>query len=195
MRLLLLRHGRTTAAPGTYVGTRVDVGLDDHGRAQAAEAGAVLRGRRFAAVLCSPLRRARETAAIAVPEARPRIDDRLQELDWGDLTGLSWAEVEARHPGAAAEWTRSGWPTPPNGEDPRELWRRASAAALDVCAEFPDGDVLVVCHGGVMRALLGAARGRALADAWRITVPHCGLRVQRATPLAVTRWRGVIEVP
>jgi len=195
MRLLLLRHGRTTAPPGTYVGTRSDPGLDDHGREQAAEAVVALRDRRFAAVLCSPLRRARETAAIVTPGVQPRIDARLQELDWGDMTGLTWAQIESRHPEAAAQWMRTGWPSPPSGEDPRNLWRRAAAAVLDLHDEGLSGDVLVVCHGGVIRALLGAARGFGLAHAWRIQVPHCGLRVQRATPIALARWRAVLEVP
>lgn len=195
MRLLLLRHGRTTAPPGTYVGSRSDPGLDDHGREQAAAAAAVLAGRPLTAVLCSPLRRALETAAIVVPGVAPRIDARLRELDWGDLSGLTWAQVEARHPEAASQWMRTGWPTPPNGEDPRQLWRRAATLVLDLHAEGRHADVLLVCHGGVIRALLGAARGLGLGQAWRIRVPHCGLRVQRAGALAMERWRAVIEVP
>ena len=195
MRLLLLRHGRTTAPRGTLVGSRVDPGLDDAGRAQAAAAARVLHGRRLAAVVCSPLRRARETAALAVPDVSPRIDARVQELDWGDLTGLTWSDIERRHPETAAKWTQVGWPIPPNGEDPRALWRRVCGALLDIHDEGSDGDVLVVCHGGVIRAALGAARGLGLSDAWRVRTPHARLRVQRATPLAVARWRAVLDVP
>lgn len=194
-RLILLRHGSTTAAPGTYLGSRSDPGLDDRGRAQARAARAALQGRPLSAVLCSPLRRARETAALAVPGVPVHLDDRLRELDFGALTGLTWAEVEARHPDAAAQWVARGWPMPPGGEDPRALWRRAAAAALDLHASQAGGDVLVVCHGGVIRALLGAARGQGLDSAWRIRVPHGGIRVQRATPLALRRWRDVVEVP
>jgi broad specificity phosphatase PhoE len=190
-RLLLLRHGRTTAAPGSLVGCRVDPGLSDEGRDEARAARALLDGRRFAAVYCSPLRRARETAALAVPAATPQIDARLQELDWGELTGLTFAQVEARFPDVAAHWLRDGWPLPPSGEHPLHLWRRTAAAVLDICAAHPDGDVLVVCHGGVIRAVVGAARGLALGRAWRIRTPHCALRIQRATPLALERWRGV----
>jgi broad specificity phosphatase PhoE len=195
MRLLLLRHGRTTAPRGTLVGSRVDPGLDAHGHEQAMAAGRLLHDRRFAAVVCSPLRRARETAAAASPGMAPRIDSRLQELDWGDITGLTWTQVEQRHPQVAAEWQRAGWPMPPNGEDPRSLWRRVAHALLDLHAEGHDGDVLVVCHGGVIRAALGAARGLGLGDAWKVRTPHAELRVQRATPLVVSRWRAVLEAP
>lgn len=194
-RFLFLRHGRTTAAPSTFVGSRVDPGLDAHGREQAIAAGRILRGRPLAAVVCSPLRRARETAAHAVPGITPRVDPRLQELDWGDITGLTWTQVEERHPEVAAAWVRAGWPIPPNGEDPRTLWQRVAGAVLDLHAEDHDGDVLVVCHGGVIRAALGAARGLGLSDAWRVHTPHAQLRMQRATPLAVSRWRAVLEVP
>jgi len=195
MRLLLLRHGRTTAPPGTLVGSRVDPGLDDHGRDQARAAAALLRGRELSAVVCSPLRRARETLALALPATPARLDARLQELDWGDVTGLTWSQIETQHPHTAAEWVRAGWPVPPNGEDPRALWRRVAAAVLDLHSTVDEGDVLVVCHGGVIRAVLGAARGFRLDQAWRVRVPHCGLRVQRCTPLAVARWRAVLEVP
>jgi probable phosphoglycerate mutase len=195
MRLLLLRHGRTTAAPGTLVGSRVDPGLSEEGRVQARAAAELLRHRSFAAVVCSPLRRARETAALAVPDRDVHIDPRLQELDWGDITGFTFPDVEERFPDVAAAWLRDGWPVPPNGEDPRALWRRVSAAALDLCQAGASGDILVVCHGGVIRALLGAARGLGLRDAWRVRTPHASLRVQNATPLALQRWRGVVEVP
>jgi broad specificity phosphatase PhoE len=195
VRLLLLRHGRTTAPRGTLVGSRFDLGLDEHGRDQARAAATVLRDRALSAVVCSPLRRARETLALALPAAAARVDARLQELDWGDMTGLTWSQVEAQHPETAAEWVRTGWPVPPNGEHPRALWRRVAAAVLDLHAEGHEGDVLVVCHGGVIRAVLGAARGLRLDEAWRVRVPHCGLRVQRATPTALERWRAVLEVP
>jgi len=190
-RLLLLRHGYTTAAPGSLVGCRVDPDLSTEGRDQARAAGAHLRRRRFAAVYSSPLRRARETAELALPGIAPQIDDRLQELDWGELTGLTFAQIEERHPDTAAAWLRDGWPLPPGGEHPLHLWRRTAAAVLDICAGHPDGDVLVVCHGGVIRAVVGVARGLDVGRAWRIRTPHCGLRIQRATPLALERWRGV----
>jgi broad specificity phosphatase PhoE len=195
MRLLLLRHGRTTAPPGTLVGSRVDPGLSDEGRAQATAAGALLHGRPLSAVVCSPLRRARETAALAAPGASPRIDARLQELDWGDITGLTFTQVEHRFPEVAAAWLHDGWPTPPNGEHPHALWRRTASAVLDLHDAGLQGDVLVVCHGGVIRALVGAARGLGLAQAWRVRTPHATLRMQRATPPTVQRWRAVVAVP
>jgi broad specificity phosphatase PhoE len=195
MRLLLLRHGRTTAPPGTLAGSRVDPGLSDEGRDQARAAAALLHGRPLSAVLCSPLRRARETAALALPGVEPRIDPRIEELDWGDITGLTFDQVEEHHPDVAADWIRSGWPSPPNGEHPRALWQRVSAAVLDLCDAGVDGDVLLVCHGGVIRAALGAARGLGLGEAWRVRTPHASLRVQRATPAAVRRWRSVVSVP
>jgi broad specificity phosphatase PhoE len=195
MRLLLLRHGRTTAAPGTLVGSRIDPGLSERGRQQAHAAGELLRDRPLAAVVCSPLLRARETAALALPQAVPEIDPRVQELDWGEITGLTFPQVEQRFPEVAAAWLRDGWPAPPGGEDPRALWRRTAAAVLDLHHAHPEGDVLIVCHGGVIRALVGAARGLTLAGAWRIRTPHASLRVQRATPLALERWRAVLEVP
>jgi broad specificity phosphatase PhoE len=195
MRLLLLRHGRTTAPPGTLVGCRVDPGLSDEGRDQAHAAAALLHGRPLTAVLCSPLRRARETAALAVPGSDLRIDPRLEELDWGAITGFTFAQVEERFPDVAAAWLHDGWPNPPEGEHPLALWHRTAAAVLDLVDSGLDGDVLVVCHGGVIRSIVGAARGLPLGQAWRVRTPHAALRVQPATPLPVQRWRDILAVP
>ena len=95
--LVVVRHGRTAAnARGLLLG-RLDVPLDDLGRAQAAQvAGTVLaRAARthtpVAAVVSSPLERTRQTAeAFGLPV---QVDERLVELDYGALDGTPLADV------------------------------------------------------------------------------------------------------
>lgn len=185
-RLLLLRHGQTTLGPRRLLG-RADPGLDDHGRRQAVLAGRRLAGRRLAAVVTSPLRRARETAALAVPHHPAVVDERWQEIDLGELEGLTWEEVAARHPEVAQTWLRRRLDAAPGGEPPTALLARACSAALDAARRW-DGDVLVVAHGGPIAAVRGIALGLSLADCWRVRLAHGALRVARATPAVLGRW-------
>ena len=95
-RLVLLRHGATVAPPGVYLGSRNDPPLSARGAQQARQAGVRLAGRGFRFVMVSPLRRARETVAVAMPAAHPTVERRLEELDMGDFTGLTWEQIKGR---------------------------------------------------------------------------------------------------
>ena len=178
-RLLLLRHGETSLGGDRYLGCGQDPGLSPVGEAQARCAGDRLGRLRPAAVVASPLRRALETAAIALPGWRPEVDPRWAELDFGVLGGLTWAEAEARHPAVTAAWRRDRVPSPPGGEAPAALRDRVAAAIDDLVAAHPGEDVIVVSHGGPVRIAVAMARGLHLDQAWRVRVPLGGIRVVR----------------
>jgi broad specificity phosphatase PhoE len=121
----------------------------------------------------SPLRRAVETGR-RLGAAAPLIDPRLAELDYGDWKGLRFEEVDAL--------TRdTGWDgRPPGGESPAEVLRRVRAW-LDERAAQPGPETwIAVTHGGVIRAVLGAAFGWDLRppSPWR-PLPECLHRIRR----------------
>jgi probable phosphoglycerate mutase len=94
-------------------------------------------------VLCSPLRRARETCAEAGFGDRAVLCDELREWDYGDYEGLTTAEIRTRDPG----WnlSRDGCP---GGEHPGEVGARADR----VLALVPGvRHVLIFAHGHVLR--------------------------------------------
>ena len=96
--LTLIRHGETEwSRSGQHTG-RTDLDLTAVGEAQARQVGAAVAGIQFDLVLCSPRRRAQRTAELAglMPF---RIDDDLAEWDYGELEGLTTAEIRLRHPG------------------------------------------------------------------------------------------------
>src|SRR5438093_10722691 len=99
-QLVLVRHGETAwSRTGQHTG-RTELALTELGRRKAELIGPRLRGRRFARVLTSPLRRARETARLAgLPDAEPTDD--LMEWDYGGYEGLTTPQIRARAPG----WT------------------------------------------------------------------------------------------
>ena len=97
--LWLVRHGETTwSAEGRHTG-RTDLPLTGNGRRQAEALGKALAGTKFAAVLCSPLRRARETCEIAGFGSVAVADEGLREWDYGVYEGRTSQEIQAEIPG------------------------------------------------------------------------------------------------
>jgi probable phosphoglycerate mutase len=154
--VLLIRHGPTAWNDNDRIQGRADLELSSRGRAE------VARWRLPAAwaearVLSSPLRRARDTAALLTGRT-PIIDDRLIEMDWGDWQGRRLAELRARAPALMGANEARGLDfRPPGGESPREVCARLQALLAELAAD--PQPVVAVCHKGVIRAALVLATG------------------------------------
>lgn len=148
-RLLVVRHGQSEwNAVGRWQG-QADPPLDRAGQLQAVAAAELLGT--FDAVWASDLQRARLTAEIIaelIGIGPVQIDPRLREVHVGPWEGLTRDEVEAGWPGYLAERRR------PDGFEPYDAAaQRLSAALGDIAAEHPGGEVLVISHGGIIRAI------------------------------------------
>ncbi len=156
-RLLLLRHGQTEFSVQRRYSGRGDPELTPLGHAQAAGAAARLaRVPDVAAVLTSPLRRARQTAAL-VAEATGAplvVRDRLVETDFGDWDGLTFAEARARDPRVHADWLGSEDVAPPGGESFAAVGRRIEAERAELVAEHPGATLVLVSHVTPIKMLL-----------------------------------------
>lgn len=177
-RVLLLRHGQSEwNADGRWQG-QADPALTDLGRLQATHASRSLGV--VDAIVASDLQRAAETAAIIAGELGVGpivLDPDLRERHAGEWQGLTRAEIEAAWPGyleppppvegtaaAASEAprTEADGPRrrPPGWESDEALVERATAALVRIHEMLPQGEVLVVTHGGLVYALerqLGAS--------------------------------------
>jgi ribonuclease H / adenosylcobalamin/alpha-ribazole phosphatase len=160
-RLILLRHGATVwNAEGRYT-TRTDLPLSEAGRAQARASAAALADAGIDRVLCSPLRRARETAeAVAGAQTGPRpavaVDERLTEIDAGPFEGLTPSEIDAGPLAAAhAAWRADTDPVTPAGAETLES-AAARAAAFFAAVRELDGTTLAATHGSLTRVLIAA---------------------------------------
>jgi broad specificity phosphatase PhoE len=167
--IYLARHGQTAYnKEGRFQGQQ-EVPLDDTGRAQAAELAERAAGYDFAALWCSPLLRARETAdAVAARIGlQPREDARFMETDAGDWTDRSFEEVIAEAPELFAAFANAEPDFAfPGGESFVAQEQRVGAALDDVqSGELP---ALVVCHGMVIRAALSVRIGRWLPYGQRV---------------------------
>jgi probable phosphoglycerate mutase len=142
-------------AVGRWQG-QADPPLSPLGETQAAEAADRLADVGFSAVVSSDLRRARATADIlARPLGLPVVvDPDLREIDVGDWTGLTRAEIETQWPGELAEWSEGRSESPLGGESRTALAERARAAMARAAAAAQPGDhLLVVTHGALIRNL------------------------------------------
>lgn len=155
-RLLLIRHGRSTWNAERRIQGKADPPLDEVGREQARRLAERLRREAPVALYTSPLQRAQETADIIGEALGVSVvaDERLREYDVGDITGLTWEQVEEQYPGVARRWKNAEDLRIP-GEERRELFRARVAAVFDeILSQHPEGAVGVVTHGGTLGTYL-----------------------------------------
>ena len=180
-RLLLLRHGQSTWNAQRRWQGQANPPLSETGEQQAYDASRLLGT--FDAVVASTLERTRRTAEIIAGQlgiGPVHLDERLIENDAGEWTGLNRHEIEAGWPGfLAAELL------PPGFESVESTSARALAAMIEVARNHPDGEVLVLTHGGVIRHLrrileVTDVHIPNLSGAWFIVEPHPPVDVRAA---------------
>ncbi len=161
--MILIRHGQSTAnVSGVWQG-QLDFPLSEKGRLQATDAGRALKGTRISGIYSSPLARAFETAEILAREAGFSGEivpmSGLAERHGGILQGHTWAEQEAHNPAFVQKfltlpeeerWTLVG------AETDEEILARFEKALSTIRSRHhtAEGSLVVVSHGGVMRAFL-----------------------------------------
>lgn len=147
-KLWLIRHAQTEwSENGRHTGS-TDIPLTEAGRERARSMRQRLTAVGFAAVLCSPLSRARETASLTGLGDHPLIRDDLVEYDYGEYEGLTTPQIREARPGWLL-W-RDGCP---GGELPGDVGRRVDRVIEEVLGT--DGPVAAVAHGHLLR-ILGA---------------------------------------
>lgn len=166
MEIYLLRHGETDWNRMGRLQGHADTDLNEHGRAQVAEAAEKLHklGIRMDVIVTSPLRRAQESARIAAacldyPAEKIAAESLLMERSFGEAEGMTLAEADRRYAGGQF----------PGMESQEELVRRAGRAFQKITDIFCRAErILLAAHGAVLFALLEAVseepipyRGRA----------------------------------
>ena len=152
----LVRHASTEWTDHRWCG-RSDPPLTPDGLAAAkvlaAQLAAVVPS--GAIVLASPLRRSLATAdAIAAAlGTRVRVDPDLVEVDFGEVDGLTWDELEIAHSALGESILGGTEPDWPGGETAVQVAARAETAAERIRALTRSSAVVVVSHGGLLSAL------------------------------------------
>ncbi|MDH3295468.1 MAG: histidine phosphatase family protein [Acidimicrobiia bacterium] len=173
MAFYVVRHGQTEAnASGLLLG-RANPQLDDVGRRQARAIGGALPA--GALVVSSPLDRCRQTTEHLAEIAQPRevhLDDRLLELDYGDLDLTPVSDVPSE---TWRAWQADPDFRPPNGETLTELAARVHDCLEDFWPEAAAGEVVVVTHVSPIKAAVAWALGVPIDISWRCHVGQASI--------------------
>jgi alpha-ribazole phosphatase len=178
LRLVLARHGQTDWNTQRRYQGQTDIPLNETGRQQAAALARGLAGTDLDAIYASSLRRATATAqAIAQPRGQPVLPEpRLREMSFGRWGGLTFSEIQEREPERLAAWLADPMHvSPPEGETLAQVTARVQSALDDVLQTHPQGTVLWVAHGGVLRVLLSLALGLEPQGHWRFRISVASL--------------------
>ena len=142
---------------------------------------------RPAAWFVTPLSRTRRTAeaifTAGYPHATLAVEPGLLEQSLGDWQGLPHADLPARlslpkH----AFWPLAGDERPPGGETLVEVIQRVGAALERLADEHPDEDVVIVSHGGAIRAAVAHCLRIGPDNALHLTVQNLSLTRLERTP-------------
>ncbi|MCR9165090.1 MAG: histidine phosphatase family protein [Nannocystaceae bacterium] len=159
-RVVLMRHAEPVAQTRGRCYGKLDVGLGAAGRAQAVAAASSFSQGDLHAVISSPRVRAKQTAQILADavDAPLHLDPRFAEIDFGAFEGRTYAEIEASHPQAYADWMRS--PTTmhfPGGESFGQMKARVLEGVRALRHAYRGVAVGLVSHGGVGRIIVADA--------------------------------------
>lgn len=154
--LHLVRHGETEwHAENKYAG-HTDISLTERGREQSRELVSWSLKVNPVSIHSSDLSRAIDTAR---PSAEAlglnlQIDDRLREVNFGEIEGLTPAEMESQYPVLRKEFVEFPASTlMPGGESGRLALARAMPSIREIVDAAGQGDVVVVCHGTLLRLI------------------------------------------
>lgn len=176
MNIWIARHGQTNLNKEHRMQGLTDEPLNAAGIHQAEEMHRLIGDVQFDAVYASPLDRAIQTGSIlsGVDRENIIIDPRLIEVDFGKYEQKRY---RAMGPAMTAYWTLPEiFPAPASVETTRSM-RERSTSFLSELEQKNYENVLVACHGGIMRALSGYLEDRRNGLAWRPKPKNCEIRV------------------
>ncbi|MDP3607610.1 MAG: alpha-ribazole phosphatase [Methylophilus sp.] len=168
MRLTLIRHTSLQIPTGVCYG-QTDIDVAANFMQEATQTKDKLKHLQFDAVFSSPLQRCVKLAqALAADNIRH--DVRLKELHFGDWEMRAWDEIPRD---VFDHWAQNyAELAPPNGETFQQLQMRGIAFIDEIQQQHPTGHVLVVTHGGMVRALLAHALNMQLKGLFRFHIDY-----------------------
>jgi broad specificity phosphatase PhoE len=154
--LWLVRHAEVEERYHNVFGGRIDMELSARGHEQASALAGYLRGK-LDALYVSPMKRVHQTVASLVQNGGPApvVREALREVDFGDWTGMHWTEVQAKYGVSAFDWLdQIECAGIANAECAQTLRSRVEPLLNEILRQHQGQRVVLVCHGGVIRALL-----------------------------------------
>ena len=176
MKIWVTRHGQTDLNAQKRMQGRSDIPLNDRGRAQARTARELIGDARFDAVYASPLDRAIETASIIgdVDRSEIIIDERIIETDFGKYEQRPYATMGL--PMNLYWMLPEVFPAPKTVETTDQMIARVRSFFTELESKDYE-NVLVTCHGGIIRVIRGYLEDVERGYIWRPRPKNCEIRV------------------
>jgi probable phosphoglycerate mutase len=187
MLLFLVRHAESTWNRQKRIQGQKDPPLSPYGRQEARRlARRFTKKLKFAAVYTSPLKRAHQTAEIIVGKKRKIVcDDGLREIGLGVWEGKTVSQVKKAYGDDFAKWAQRPSRVVIQGGEPfRDFVARVKSAMRAIERKHRDGNVLLVCHGGVISTYATQIFGVPPDDIWLFTVRNASLTIIEVRPTA-----------
>jgi len=156
-----LRHGESRGNSARIIQGRQDLALSEQGLRQSEAVAPWFADRGIDAILCSPLKRAVQTAEVVarvLGKDRVQPHDDLNELDTGIFTGLTVEQIRRRHPEAWRSFQRSSWEGVPEAERIDDLLARSESLWRELGRRITQGagNLLCVTHSGILQWIVKA---------------------------------------
>lgn len=169
MKVTLVRHTSLAIAPNICYG-QSDIDVSMHFEAEQARLAAKLSAYQFDAVYTSPLQRCHKLALKLTTNQEIVSDDRLKELHFGDWEMQAWDDIPRD---MFDVWAQNyAHMAPPNGETFAELQIRGVSFLKHTATHHTNQHILVVTHGGMIRALIAHVLNMPLKGLFRIGIDH-----------------------
>jgi alpha-ribazole phosphatase len=179
-RILLFRHGETANSKEVCFNGHYDVGLSKRGQEQFQHWAEILKEKSFKAIYSSDLQRTSNSAQFIAHQhgLKPVSYSELRELSFGTWEGMSVSEVERTYPGQMQERMKSvATFQADGGETYPQLQARVIPKFEEIVARHPNDQIVMVCHGGVNRVILGHLLGIPIDKIFRIHQDYAALNV------------------
>lgn len=146
MEILLTRHGQTKWNVLGKVQGRADIELNEEGIKQAEETGKILENENIDLIICSPLKRAKQTAQIINKNRNiPIIYDKdIIERDFGEFEGMNKTDFDF-----AGYWSYKQNYEYEKAENIKNFFERVYKFLDRIKVQYTDKKVLIVAHGGI----------------------------------------------
>ncbi len=196
-RVMLVRHGETDASMKGRCYGKLDVPLSTEGVSQVKKTAQLIAPLQPTFIVSSPRIRALDSAEIIAHRCQlsVSVNEQFAELDFGDLEGERYEDVEAEHPKFFAQWMSN--PTQvtfPNGESYQSMAERVVMGYDALLQNNRDAKCVLVAHGGVIRIILAHVLELDAGNVFRLDQSYAGISCidyYESTPvLRVMNWLG-----
>jgi alpha-ribazole phosphatase/probable phosphoglycerate mutase len=169
MKIILIRHGETDWNVLQRYQGQSDIGLNQRGREEAERLALSLENEKVQAIYSSDLSRTLETSQIIARSLKLDVnsDARLRELSFGVWEGKTFSEVYRDYQPEFQQWFEDTLDYQlPGGESFTQLLDRVRQSIHDIYIKHHNDTVVIVSHGGVIRALLYQIKAISQEELW-----------------------------